>query len=139
MEVDTSTYLISITCDRSPVRQRERATRIAEAMSEGLGIYDGMDAMLRAAALAAEPYPCRLTTQELVDLLKMPACAGQHSRAVLDQLGNIHGRKFASRGEFIRFARETGLNVDLTTPPTRPDPREPLERLLDPPVAVVKP
>ncbi len=132
---DTPTYLISIMCDRSPTRQHERATRIAVATA----LMPGSGGALAAAAIAAEPYPCRLTTQELVELLKMPTCYGQYSRMVLDQLGNIHGRRFASRGEFIRFARETGLDLDLTTPPKRPDPREPLERLLDPPAAVVKP
>jgi len=131
----TPTFLISIICDRSPTRQHERATRSAVAMA----LMPGSGGVLAAAAIAAEPYPCRLTTQELVELLKMPTCYGQYSRVVLDQLGNIHGRRFASRGEFIRFARETGLDLDLTTPPTRPDPREPLERLLDPPAAVVKP
>ena len=30
-----------------------------------------------AGALAAEPFPCRLTTQELVELLKMPTCFGR--------------------------------------------------------------
>jgi tRNA A-37 threonylcarbamoyl transferase component Bud32 len=136
---DIAEFLVDVMTDTSPTRRRERETRIAEAMADGLEIYDGMDSMLRAAEIASEPYPCRLTTQDLVDLLEMPTCHGEYSRAVLDQLGNIHGRRFASRGEFIRFARETGLDLDLTTPPTRPDPREPLERLLDPPAAAVKP
>ena len=26
--------------------------------------------------VAAEPFPCRLTPQELVELLKMPTCSG---------------------------------------------------------------
>ncbi len=135
--VADSTYpiLMSIMSDRSPPRRQEREARIAAAKA----LKPGPDGERAAAAIAAEPYPCRLTTPELVELLKMPTCASECSRAVLDQLGNIHGRKFASRGEFIRFARETGLHVDLTTPPQRPDPREPLERLLDPPAADAKP
>ena len=132
---DTSDYLISIMSDTSPARKPEWTVRMALAMATA----PGPGGALLAATIAAEPYPCRLTTQELVELLKMPTCCGEYSSAVLDQLGNIHGRRFASRGEFIRFARDTGLDLDLTTPPKRPDPREPLERLLEPPAAVVKP
>jgi hypothetical protein len=50
---------------------------------------------------------------------------------VLDQLGNIHGRRFANRWEFVRFAREKGLKLDFTSPPRRPDPKASLGRLLD--------
>jgi len=63
--------------------------------------------------------PCRLTTQELVDLLKMPTCFDKARRVVLDHLGSIHGRRFANHWEFVRFAREKGLQLDLTTPPTQ--------------------
>ena len=94
--------------DVSYVRQKPRQTtasaaaRITEAMTEGLGIYDPTELMLRAgAAIAAEPYPCRLTTQELVDLLKMPTCCGQqpprgprsarqHPRPEVRQPGRVH-------------------------------------------------
>jgi hypothetical protein len=70
----------------------------------------------------ADPSPCRLTAQELVDLLKMPTCFGEARRAVLDHLGNLHGRRFANHREFVRFAREKHLAIDLTSPPRRPDP-----------------
>jgi hypothetical protein len=62
-----------------------------------------------------------LTTQELVDLLKMPTCFGMARRDVLDQLSNIHGRRFANHWEFVRFAHEQNLSVDLITPPRRLD------------------
>ena len=74
-----------------------------------------------AAAIAAEPWPCRLTTQELIDLLKMPTCFGAARRVVLDHLGNIHGRRFADHGEFVRFAQDNHLPINFTTPPRRPD------------------
>jgi len=77
-----------------------------------------------------KPTPCRLTTQELVELLKMPTCIGKARRVVLDHLGNIHGRRFTNHWEFVRFARENGLQLDLTTPPRRPDPRESIKRML---------
>ena len=72
------------------------------------------------------------TTADLVELLKFPTCFGpQARRVVLDQLGNIHGRRFANHWEFVRFAKEKGLKLDFTSPPRRPNPRESLERLLD--------
>ncbi len=77
-----------------------------------------------------KPLPCRLTTQELVELLKMPTCFGEARRVVLGHLGNIHGRRFANHWEFVRFAREKGLQLDLTTPPRRPDPQESVKRML---------
>jgi hypothetical protein len=84
-----------------------------------------------AGALAAEPFPCRLTTQELVDLLKMPTCFGKGRRVVLDHLGNRYGRRFVNHWAFVRFAREEGLHLDFTTPPKRPDPRESARRVLE--------
>jgi hypothetical protein len=77
-----------------------------------------------------KPRPCRLTTQELVELLKMPTCFGDARRVVLDHLGNIHGRRFVNHWAFVRFARETGLDVDLTTPPRRPNREESIRRML---------
>ena len=76
------------------------------------------------------PPPCSLTTQELVELLKMPTCCGAARRVVLDQLGNIHGRRFVNHWAFVRFAREKGLDVHLTTPPRRPDRQESIRRML---------
>jgi len=83
-----------------------------------------------AGALAAEPFPCRLTTQELVDLLKMPTCFGAARRVVLDYLGNRYGRRFVNHWAFVRYAQDQGLDLDFATPPKRPDPRESLDRML---------
>ncbi len=69
---------------------------------------------------AAEPLPCRLTTQELVELLKMPTCFGPARRVVLDQLENRYKRRFCNHWAFVRYAQENGLNLDFTTPPKRP-------------------
>ncbi len=77
------------------------------------------------------PYPSRLGSQDLVDLLKMPTCLGANRQDVLDHLGRIHGRRFANHWEFVRFAREKGLDLDFTTPPRRPDPKESLRRMLE--------
>jgi hypothetical protein len=84
-----------------------------------------------ASALAAESFPCRLTTQELVELLKMPTCFGPTRRVVLDRLENHYGRRFANHWAFVRFATGQNLGLDFTTPPTRPDPKESLKRMLE--------
>jgi hypothetical protein len=81
--------------------------------------------------IAVQPYPCRLTTQELVELLKMPTCLGQSRRAVLDQLGNRYGRRFSNHWAFVRFAQEQNLGLNFTTPPKRPDPKKLVKRMLE--------
>jgi hypothetical protein len=68
---------------------------------------------------AGEP-PCRLSTQELVELLKMPPFVSEARRIVLDQLGNRYHRRFADVWEFVRFAGEQNLGLDFTSPPKRP-------------------
>jgi hypothetical protein len=65
----------------------------------------------------AEPPLCRLSTPQLVELLKMPGCVGPSRRAVLDHLGNRYRRRFADVWEFVRFAQEHLPDIDLTTPP----------------------
>jgi len=70
---------------------------------------------------AAEPLPCRLSTQQLVELLKMPTCIPEARRVVLDHLGNRYKRPFADVWEFVRFAKEQRLDLDFTSPPQRPE------------------
>jgi hypothetical protein len=84
--------------------------------------------MSLAPLVAAEPLPCRLSTQDLVELLKMPTCIGDARRVVLKHLGNRYGRRFATHWEFVRFAQEHRLNLDLTSPPPRPKPPAELAR-----------
>ena len=73
--------------------------------------------------LARELPPCRLSTQQLVELLKHPLCVDQARRVVLDLLGTRYGRIFADHWEFVRFAQQQNLGLDFTTPPRRPEPR----------------
>ncbi len=103
--------------DTSQIQRDLRGVRMA-MQTIGLGV----GALPAVVAIEAEPWPCRLTTQELVNLLKMPTCYGKARRDVLNQLGNIHGRHFANHWEFVRFAHENHLSLNLTTPPRRPDP-----------------
>ena len=70
-------------------------------------------------APALEPLPCRLGTQELVELLKHPFCVGRIREVVLQQLSNRYHRPFATVWEFVAFAREQQLDLDFTTSPQR--------------------
>ena len=74
---------------------------------------------------AAEPPSCRLSPQQLVELLKMPTCIGEARRIILDQLGYREKRHFADVWEFVRFAKEQNLDLDFTTPPHGPAPVAP--------------
>jgi len=115
-----------ILTDTSRAQRARRDARVAASAGPGL------EGMLEAAArISAEPFPCRLTTQELVELLKMPTCFGGARRVVLDHLGNRYGRRFVNRWAFVRYAHEQGLDLDLTTPPKRPDPKQSVERMLE--------
>jgi len=121
-ELDTVTFSRLLT-DTS---RQQKALRTARMVVAG----SGLEGMLEAAAhTMAEPFPCRLTTQELVELLKMPTCFGAARRVVLDHLGNRYGRRFTNHWAFVRYAREKGLKLDLTTPPKRPDDKQWLGRL----------
>jgi hypothetical protein len=92
---------------------------IAQATAVGLAACSPF-AALSALPGASEPLPCRLSTQDLVDLLKMPTCFADARQVVLKHLGNRYGRTFANHWEFVRFAKEQHLDLDFTTPPKRP-------------------
>jgi hypothetical protein len=104
---------------------RPERGRCAAALTAALGATAGAQGALPAfAALrpGLESPPCRLTTQQLVELLKLPTCTGEVRRLVLDQLGNRYRRTFADVWEFVGFAQEQRLDLDFTTPPQRPEP-----------------
>jgi hypothetical protein len=97
-----------------------RGTSVAAAVASWAGAGQPLGA-LGLVVPAAEPPPCRLSTQQLVDLLKMPAGTGPIRRLILDQFGNRYRRTFRDVWEFVRFAQESRLGLDFTTPPKRPD------------------
>jgi hypothetical protein len=72
-----------------------------------------------------EPPPPPLPAQTLVDLLKQPFCVGEARRLVLGQLARHYQRPFADQWDFVRFAQEQELGLDLLTPPQRPEPAAP--------------
>ena len=79
--------------------------------------------LVLATALAApslNPLPPPLPVPTLVELLKYPLCVGPARRLVLDQLQRHYGRSFADQWDFVRFAQAQHPELDLTSPPTRP-------------------
>jgi hypothetical protein len=76
----------------------------------------GMPALI----LAAQPLSSRFSTQELVDLLKMPTCVGPARDVILQQLGQRYHREFADVWAFVEYAHEHLPDIDLKTPPKRP-------------------
>jgi hypothetical protein len=82
--------------------------------------------MTRLSGLAAlvhvsQPLPSRFSTHELVDLLKMPACVGPFREVILTHRGQRYHRDFADLWEFVDYAHEHLPDIDLTTPPKRPE------------------
>jgi hypothetical protein len=106
---------------RGQVRQQ------AIAIAAAIGISaQGPAVSLPLVPAAGKPLPCRLSTQDLVELLKVPTCVGAIRRIVLDHLGARYGRRFDTHWDFVRYADEQRLDLDFTTPPQRPDRKLPL-------------
>jgi len=98
-------------------------TQRASAVAGVVGAFSGTGQPLGSLVLlrpAAKLVACRLSTQQLVDLLKMPTCLGDTRRLVLDYLGTRYERSFSDHWDFVEYAREHLPEVDLTTPPKRP-------------------
>jgi hypothetical protein len=79
----------------------------------------------RPAALALahpdfNPQPRPLPAQDLVELLKHPLCVGEARRAVLDALEDTEQCTFADVWEFVAYAQKHQSQLDLLTPPMRP-------------------
>jgi hypothetical protein len=105
----------------SGVTFRTSRGRIA-AVAATVGGLSGPWPLLAAPAVlrpALEPLSPPLSAQALVDLLKDPLCVGAARRAVLDQLARHYGRPFADQWDFVRFAEERRLGLDLLGPPPR--------------------
>jgi hypothetical protein len=51
----------------------------------------------------------------------MPTCIGEARRVILDHLGKRYHRTFADVWEFVRFAKENLPDIDLLSPPQRPE------------------
>jgi hypothetical protein len=103
--------------DASRPGQRQRGTAGAVGM---LSVPGAIPVAVAPLHSALEPPPPPLPAQTLVDLLKHPLCVGAARRLVLEQLARHCRRPFADQWEFVRFAQEQNLDLDLETPPQRP-------------------
>jgi serine/threonine protein kinase len=89
------------------------------------GIGESMSPATRLSGLAtltqaAQPLPSRLSTQQLVDLLKMPTCVGPGRGVILEMLGQRYQRRFADQWEFVEYTEKQLPDIDLKSPPKRP-------------------
>jgi serine/threonine protein kinase len=106
---------------REPLNHRQQVIRSVRAlfatdMTSPLGVCA---AAVMQPALAPPPPP--LPSQHLVDLLKGPFCTGQERALVLEQLARHYQRLFADQWDFVRFAQEQKLALDLTSPAKSPE------------------
>jgi hypothetical protein len=107
---------------RTPAPSREDLLASATG-AVGLGTSPGLLPLTPAIVVSAQklkPQSKLLPPRMLVDLLKHPLCVGELRRAVLDALGKHLDRTFADQWEFVRFATDQQLDLDLTSPPKRP-------------------
>jgi hypothetical protein len=101
-------------CDR-----RERS-RLSCAVVTLVGLLAGNSHPLGAPTLlrqTREALPCRLSPQDLVNLLKRPTCVGPARRVILDQMERHYQHSFPEHWAFVRYAQAQQLGLDLTTPP----------------------
>jgi hypothetical protein len=92
-----------------------------QGVAGAIGMLSRPESVL-VVAVHLQPLPPPLPAQTLVDLLKQPLCVGEARRLVLEQLQRHYRRPFADQWEFVRFAQEHQLGLDLKTPPQRPEP-----------------
>jgi tRNA A-37 threonylcarbamoyl transferase component Bud32 len=91
---------------------------VAALVGTGAGLSAMGQPLSAPAVLAAyQPLPYRLSTQELVELLKLPICVGPGRRAILDQLESRYSRPFLDHWDFVAFAEKQGLKLDFHSPP----------------------
>jgi len=98
-------------------------SRRVSALTGAIGGCGGTGWPVASLALlgpAGEPLPCRLSTQQLVDLLKMPTCLGRARRVILDYLQYRCNHSFRDHWEFVEYAQQPLPDVNLASPPKRP-------------------
>lgn len=71
----------------------------------------------------AQREPRALSPQVLTSLLKHPFCVGEARRAVLVALDVTYGQPFEDERAFVEYAQKHQPQLDLLTPPQRPEPK----------------
>jgi hypothetical protein len=90
-----------------------------------VGVLSCPQSVLITPALLQPTLQPPLPAQTLVDLLKQPFCVGEARKLVLGQLSRHYQRPFADQWEFVRFAQDKKLPLELTSPPQRPESTAP--------------
>jgi hypothetical protein len=99
---------------------RPAATRVVSLIASAAAMNEG-PLPARLAQLTTHLRQAKqLSPQELVNLLKMPTCVGPARRIVLEQLELRYTRSFRDHWDFVRYAHEHHLALDLTSRPKRP-------------------
>ena len=88
-----------------------QAATLIQAMSKTTDPY-----VLRSLAQGLAAVARELPPQTLVDLLKHPCCVGEPRRLVLDALARHYHRSFVGQQDFVDYAQDQKLGLDLTTP-----------------------
>jgi hypothetical protein len=102
----------------STARHQQRILSVTGSV--GLGTSPiSLPLLLPILGPALAPLPEPLPPETLVELLKHPLCVGEARRIVLDALGTRYQRPFADQWDFVRFAQQQNLGLDLTSPPKR--------------------
>jgi hypothetical protein len=90
------------------------------ARSAGLGLTPRCPFTTLPTLLeATRPAPGPFSTQQLVDLLKLPTCVGIARDVILQELGQRHHRTFPDLWDFVDYAHQHLPEVDLHSPPGR--------------------
>jgi hypothetical protein len=90
----------------------------ATAATAVTSLADGSSLPMQLAVLIlVQNPPCRLSTEQLVELLKQPFCVGKARRVILDQLEVRYQREFPDHWSFVRFAQNSKLGLKLEGPP----------------------
>jgi hypothetical protein len=113
--------LLTVVATMGPGESSKRNVLVARAVGELLSPptrLSGLATLAQSTHLSGSPP----TTQQLVDVLKMPTCVGPPHAVILALLGQRYGRAFADQWEFVDYAHEHLPDLDLTTPPKRPKP-----------------
>jgi hypothetical protein len=99
--------------EASTTRQRTLGVAARVAAQGGPDFPFATLAWIHAAQMPAPPLP----PQTLLEILKQPFCVGESRKQVLGQLTRHYGRRFADQWEFVEYANEHKLKLDLTSPP----------------------
>jgi hypothetical protein len=112
----TAGFIEPLVADLGQDRAVEVAARIVEQMAQTVFPGTRTPPVNDLEALAV-----RLEPQQLVDLLKNPFCVGPAREVILQQLGRRLNQPFTSVWDFITWAQEHEPELDLHTPPRRPE------------------